>query len=277
MLAKLLPTHLKTHSSLLPLCAQRAFSADADAQAKGSSNVFKGQHVRYIPKKRLRFDYNTPEGPMALVYQAGDANFKRANNWKIGTMIAAPATGFAYYTLAATQFWWTYPLAFLPVLFNLYDLAKLKLMTFKIEAHKVFLYQNGEQILLQTFDGMFHRLNVKDNNEHEIVEGKGHLVFVMNNSGREFLISNKDCERIDYDLVDRLIKGVPIDTQKFQKLYNRLLYRQTPLNLRPTHFSRFVPQAFSINESRTIWRVLNRTVYREDERQWLRNKTPKQQ
>lgn len=73
---------------------------------------------------------------------------------------------------------------------------------------------------------MLHRMNVIDNNEHEIVENKDHLVFVINNSGREYLLSNKNCVKIDYDLVDRLMKGVCIDTLKFTKLYNRLLYRQ---------------------------------------------------
>ena len=72
---------------------------------------------------------------------------------------------------------------------------------------------------------MFHKLNVKDNNDHEIVENGDSLVFVMNNSGREYLIRNHECLKIDYDLVDRLMKGIPIDTMKFQKLYNRLLYR----------------------------------------------------
>jgi hypothetical protein len=72
---------------------------------------------------------------------------------------------------------------------------------------------------------MLHRMNVIDNNEHEIVENKDQLVFVMNNSGREYLLSNKNCLRIDYDLLDRLMKGIRVDTLKFQKLYNRLLYR----------------------------------------------------
>ena len=81
-------------------------------------------------------------------------------------------------------------------------------------------------MLAQTYDGMFHRLNIIDNNEHEIVENKDHLVFVMNNSGREYLLGNKDCVKMDYDMIDRLMKGICIDTLKFQKLYNRLLYRQ---------------------------------------------------
>jgi hypothetical protein len=84
-------------------------------------------------------------------------------------------------------------------------------------------------------------MNIIDNNEHEIVENKDHLVFVMSNSGREYLFSNKGAKKIDYDMMDRLMKGIRIDTLKFQKLYNRLIYRQTPLNLRPTTFNRFIP------------------------------------
>jgi hypothetical protein len=62
---------------------------------------------------------------------------------------------------------------------------------------------------------MLHRLNIINNSEHEIVEKKGHLIFVMNNSGRSYLLSNKNATRIDYDMIDRLMKGVCIDTLKF--------------------------------------------------------------
>ncbi len=127
-------------------------------------------------------------------------------------------------------------------------------------------------MLVQTYDGMLHKMNIIDTSEHEIVENKDHLVFVMNNSGREYLMSNKNCERIDYDMIDRLMKGICIDTKKFQKLYNRLIYRQTPQNLKPAQFNRFVPQSFLLNTNPTIWRLLNRTIYRhDDEGHWLRN------
>lgn len=86
------------------------------------------------------------------------------------------------------------------------------MIVFKTEVYKLWVYKNGNQILVQTYDGMLHRLNVIDNNEHEIVENKDHLVFVMNNSGREYLLANKNCAKIDYDMIDRLMKGVCIDT-----------------------------------------------------------------
>lgn len=62
---------------------------------------------------------------------------------------------------------------------------------------------------------MLHKLNIIDNDEHEIVDNKDHLLFVMNNSGREFLIANKNAKYIDYDLIDRILKGVCVDTGKF--------------------------------------------------------------
>lgn len=62
---------------------------------------------------------------------------------------------------------------------------------------------------------MLHRLNIIDNEEHEIVENKDHLVFVINNAGREYLIANKNCALIDYDILDRIMKGICVDTGKF--------------------------------------------------------------
>jgi hypothetical protein len=61
----------------------------------------KGQHIRYIPKDRLNFDYISPEGPLHLFYEASDNYNKRLNNWKISLAITTPAAALAYYTLAA--------------------------------------------------------------------------------------------------------------------------------------------------------------------------------
>lgn len=80
-------------------------------------------------------------------------------------------------------------------------------------------------MIVETYDKMLHKLNIIDNNEHEIVENKDHLVFVINNNGREYLLANKNAKLIDYDLIDRIMKGIRVDTAKFQKLYNRLIYR----------------------------------------------------
>ena len=141
--------------------------------------------------------------------------------WALTTIPAITLVSY-YFSLSLL----TSSVILLPAGYNLYDMAKLKLIVFRSEVHKLWLLKNGDQVLVQTFDKMLHRLNIIDNKEHEIVENTDHLVFVMNNSGREYLIANKNSVILDYDLIDRVIKGIRVDTTKFQKLYNRLIFRQ---------------------------------------------------
>ena len=72
---------------------------------------------------------------------------------------------------------------------------------------------------------MLHKLNITDTDSYEIKEMKDHLVFNIENSGREFNINNKNCELIDFEIIDRVLKGIQVDAKKFQLLYNRLVYR----------------------------------------------------
>lgn len=57
--------------------------------------------------------------------------------------MALPAAGLAYGTLGA-QFWWAYPMLFLPSAFSLYDVLKLRLIVFKTEVAKLWLYRSGD-------------------------------------------------------------------------------------------------------------------------------------
>lgn len=62
---------------------------------------------------------------------------------------------------------------------------------------------------------MLHRLNIIDNTEHEIIENNKSLTFVMTNSGRPFFLNNKDAIHIDYDIIDRILKGICVDSKRF--------------------------------------------------------------
>ena len=99
-----------------------------------------------------------------------------------------------------------------------------------------------------------------------------HLIFTMNNGSRDFKISNKDCKYIDYDLVDRIIHSIPIDTEKHQGFYHNLIYKKVPKNLRPLNYNLFIPQygSSNFNTSRLVWKILNRTIYRPCGAPWLR-------
>ncbi len=129
--------------------------------------------------------------------------------------------------------------------------------------------------MVQTFDQVLHRLNIADTFHHEVVDQKDHMIFVLNNSGRNYSIRNKNAKVIEYDIIDKIMKGISIDTTRSQNAYNRLTFRQLPANLKPTNLYHWVPQSADPNSSRTIWRILNRTIYREEEPEsWQRVSKP---
>jgi len=89
-------------------------------------------------------------------------------------------------------------------------------------------------MLLRTCDGLLHKVNILENHKNEFAEAKdGSLVFVMVNNGRRFTLTTKDAELIDYDLLDRIVRAITVDTDRSQQVYHHLISRPVPANLRP--------------------------------------------
>ena len=201
-------------------------AAMLEAQAGLLSNVLGNQHMRYIPKKRLKFDHLGGEGPMTLLYEADAKSGAkwRPHTWKATLAGTLPCYYYASLTLSA-QYWQVYPLMFLPSLYYYYDGKKAsKEIVDMVE--KMWLLKNGDQVVVKTFDGVLHKVDIVHIDEHVVQEKKNkELVFVMTSFGRSFSMSNKNAQYIDYDLVDRVIHAVPVDTVKHQSLYHHLIYK----------------------------------------------------
>ena len=91
----------------------------------------------------------------------------------------------------------------------------------------MFLLKNGDQVVCETFDDVMHKLNIGLNTEYEVkVKKNKELVWVMSNCKRDYLMSNKDAAYVDYDLIDRIIHAVPVDTIKHLSLYHHLIYKR---------------------------------------------------
>ena len=81
-------------------------------------------------------------------------------------------------------------------------------------------------MLLRTCDGLLHKVNILENHNNEFAEAKdGSLVFVMVNNGRRFTLTTKDAELIDYDLLDRIVRAITVDTDRSQQVYHHLISR----------------------------------------------------
>ena len=133
----------------------------------------------------------------------------------LASMIAGPQTST-----------FMYPLMFLPTYFFHRSGTRAKEQSVD-QIRKMWLMKNGDQIICQTYDGVMHKMNIVHNHRHEIQATKSKdLIFIMHNSKREFMLTNKDAKFMDYDLVDRVLKAVSIDTDKAQSLYHHLIYKQ---------------------------------------------------
>jgi hypothetical protein len=88
--------------------------------------------------------------------------------------------------------------------------------------------QNGQQIVLETYDGNLQKLNILQSDKYSIdtaPDGKS-ILFTMCNCERDFELSTEAAKVIDFDLVDRIVKGICIDTLKRGNLYHRTFERQ---------------------------------------------------
>ena len=113
-----------------------------DESQKPLSNAFKNQHIKYVPKKRLSFHLGTPDGPMALIFQADDALLKQAITWKVALASAIPAACIAFYTVPGMYLPYVYPMVFSPALYGCYAAQRLR-KTYKTEVYKMYLLKNG--------------------------------------------------------------------------------------------------------------------------------------
>jgi len=75
--------------------------------------------------------------------------------------------------------------------------------------------KNGNQLIVETYDGVLHKVNIIENREHELIDAKDKsIVFVMRNAGREFYFSTKNAIKLDYNLIDRVIRAICVETDR---------------------------------------------------------------
>jgi len=96
----------------------------------------------------------------------------------------------------------------------------------------------------------------------------------MEASGRTFMIACKNPITIDYELLDRIVKAVNVDTTRSTQVFHHLINKKIPSNLKPLEMNKFYPTTTLLFSTSWTWRILNRTMYRPD-CFWLRDNTNK--
>ena len=77
---------------------------------------------------------------------------------------------------------------------------------------EMLLLKNGQQVLLKTIDGVWHKICIQDIEDYKMVDKKSHMQILIKNNGRNFTMSTKNKKFINFELIDKIIKGVCIET-----------------------------------------------------------------
>ena len=108
----------------------------------------------------------------------------------------------------------------------MWQALKLNIL-FKNEVKKMWLMKNGNQLVIETYDGVLHKVNIIENREHEIIDSKDKsIVFVMKNAGREFYLSTKNSVKLNYNLIDRVIRAICVETDRSTQVFHHLISKQ---------------------------------------------------
>ena len=162
---------------------------------------------------------------MALVFETADKNFdSRATRWYKALGLTLPSIVGADYLVEPEQLLMALPFMLFPSFYYAFDSFRVKL-AMKNEVRKMWLMENGAQIVYETYDGVLHRSNIIDNAEYRLINTKP-LVFGMEASGRTFNISCKDPVKIDYELLDRIVKAITVDTNRSTQVFHHLINKK---------------------------------------------------
>ena len=83
--------------------------------------------MRYMPKRRLKFDYQSGDGPLHLLFEgAPNVSKTRLNTWKVVFAPMLPLYYFGAEMLAGNPLDFLLPLMFIPSLYYMNDARKAK-------------------------------------------------------------------------------------------------------------------------------------------------------
>ena len=123
--------------------------------------------MRYVPKTRLKFDHISGDGPLSLIFDAGDNGYNfLPHTWKVTLATSLPAIYYASLTLGA-QYNYIYPAMALPSIYYYIVGQRAQKENLNL-VHQMWLMKNGDQLVLRTVDGVMHKVNIVHNTEHEI-------------------------------------------------------------------------------------------------------------
>ena len=133
-----------------------------------------------------------------------------------------------YASALVPQFLTTLPFLYFAQAYVTFKRGQAKITESEDEIIKLWLLKNGDQIAFQTRDGQLHKMDIAHIKSHGVYPNPKtkELEFSFSRADRSYNFTNLNAKTLNYDLVDRVVHGIPIDADKFQGLFHHLIYKQ---------------------------------------------------
>lgn len=179
---------------------------------KSRKNQLEGLINKYVPAKTVLFNLKSSEGYMAKIFKSKDSISGQKKLWTLSIPGAAGA-GFYLHQIIGLGALYTYMpyLVVTPLILRAINHSWLYWKGYR-NVSEVYLLKNGDQILVKTLDGIMHKLCIQDMLKYELIDRAKHMDISINNGGRQYLLSTKNKEFVNFELLDKIIKGVCIQT-----------------------------------------------------------------
>lgn len=169
-------------------------------------------HKKYVPAKPILFNINSSEGKLTKVFKSTDSVTSLKNLW----MLSVPGSvGLGYYLheLVSVGALYVYlpHLIVAPFLIRFINQAFVSLPATRV-ANEIYLMRNGDQILLKTIDGIWHKINIQEIQKYNMKD-KGRIMYIdIITNNRKYSLSTKNKEFVNFEILDKVLKGVCIKT-----------------------------------------------------------------
>lgn len=171
-------------------------------------------YKKYAPAKSVIFKYDSSEGYLARVFRSKDNFGTLRNLWTLS--IPASIAGGIYLqqmvSLGALYFYLPH-LMVAPIAIKMINQAMLSRSGTR-NVREIYLLKNGDQILLQTVDDIWHKMSIQDISSYKMVDKKTYMLIHLKYNGRIYTLSTKNRDFINFEILDKIMKGVCIQTTK---------------------------------------------------------------
>lgn len=81
--------------------------------------------------------------------------------------------------------------------------------------------------MARTVDGKLHKINIIENDQYNIENEKdGTLQFEIYNGGKKFVILSRNVNSFDFNMIDRLIRAICVDTKSSTNVFHHILAKK---------------------------------------------------